>query len=511
MGAARRRYDLAMLLVLLLACAPQGSVPLGGKDAVDGEDSAAPPPPPTPMLALDGASAFDPRLSPAVELRVAQEHGDTVRAEVIDASGLVVRTLADGTTLPDALAWDGRDDAGNLLLNGDYTVSAALLDDGVEVATVDHPLALVRLGVTQGTLGGERISLLWHYAGGAGQYWESGVDGPTFALSSLDLEDGTARPVPAPWDDLYAPPETSTDTNLPAAYAFDAVPTLALTLGGDFASAGLELEIPGWTVDPTAVTPGAVVTFTRAGPLARSVGVVEEDLQLTWKTGDHVVATQSIPLRMYALYGPPTFDDPEIPHRPWVAVVDPLLRAIAGTEPDPAALTSATVEYVYRELDLAYDTRAGASAYTWYRSWNSYDDAVFDLTAFLDRRNGSIVNCSDCASILGAYMNMLGVSLAYAIILQNFDLNYIKAIGGDEFTHCPFGGRGCGFSYHAVTTPDDAATIYDATLALDGDDDPSSSPSTELLVQQIPGDEYLYRLVMDGSVGYYAIQKESIR
>ena len=64
--------------------------------------------------------------------------------------------------------------------------------------------------------------------------------------------------------------------------------------------------------------------------------------------------------------------------------------------------------------------------------------------------------------------------------------------------HCPFGKPwGCGFSYHAVTTLDDAATIWDATLALDGDKDPTSAPSTELMVHGIPGADYLYRLSPD--------------
>jgi hypothetical protein len=244
--------------------------------------------------------------------------------------------------------------------------------------------------------------------------------------------------------------------------------------------------------------------------LAASVGVVEETLTLRWSTPAGEFAQQALPLRLYALLGPPTFEQSGTPYQPWVAVIDPVLRAIQGVDGDDAAVTGAIVAYVFEDLGLAYDTRSGASAYVQY-GWGGWDDAMFDLTGFLRRRRGDIVNCTDCAAIVEAFANMIGAPLRYSIILQNFDLNYIEAIGGDEFTHCPFGGRGCGFNYHAVTTPDDDATIYDATLALDGDDNPSESPSTELLVQGIPGDEYLDRLVMDGRVEYAYTQQGDIQ
>lgn len=498
------------LLLLLLGCGPSAVTLGGGGPGPDDSGGLDSPDVPVPVLALDGPPALDPLLGGPATFTVDHAEGDAVRVEVRDAAGAVVRTLADGTGLVGAVSWDGRDEAGALVPVGPYTVSAALSAAGVELLTAEAEVTRVRVGVTEGTLGGARIPLIWHYAGGRGQYWSGGTTDATFRLAALD--DGvTATPIPTPWADTFTPPEDPVGQNLPAAYAWNAVPTLTLAVGGEAPGVDLSLAIPGWTTDDAAAAPGGTVTFTRDAPLADSVGVIEETLSLEWRADGEIVGTQAIPLRIYALLGPATFDSTEVPYQPWVAVIDPLLRAIGGTPPEAEAVTGAIVAYVYRDLELAYDTRSGASAYTWYQSWSSYDDAVFDLTAFLERRNGSIVNCSDCASIMDAHANMVGASLSYAIILQNFDLNYIKAIGGDDFTHCPFGGRGCGFSYHAVTTPDDAATIFDATLALDGDDDPSSSPSTELLVQSIPGEEYLDRLVMDGSASYHYVQKASIR
>jgi hypothetical protein len=53
-----------------------------------------------------------------------------------------------------------------------------------------------------------------------------------------------------------------------------------------------------------------------------------------------------------------------------------------------------------------------------------------------------------------------------------------------------------------VTTHDGAATIWDATLAIDGDGDPGSLPSTAVLVQHMTGEDYLEAIVMSGSPLY---------
>jgi hypothetical protein len=62
-----------------------------------------------------------------------------------------------------------------------------------------------------------------------------------------------------------------------------------------------------------------------------------------------------------------------------------------------------------------------------------------------------------------------------------------------------------------VTTDDGGLTIWDATLALDGDLDPRSAPSTELLVQTIDGEEYLERLVRNGFADYYYESRGTIQ
>lgn len=488
---------------LLLACVTTAPKLVGP----DGDPAVTDPPPPAYAVALTGPDALDPLLAPTLSTTLTQAEGDAVRVEILDGAGAVVATLADGTTLVETVTWDGLDSLGAALPLGDYTQRATLFAEGVEVAEAERPVHVVRVGLLDGTLGGpDRVALCFHRAGRPGAYFDAGADTTTFSVAAID--DGvTATPLPTPWEDLDAPPSDPVGTNLPAAYPYDARPTLTLTRAGDVAGAEVRVDIDGWTcADNGDVT----TTCTLDGSLAETVGVVETSLVARWSTPAGAFAEQAIPLRIYALYDLPAFEQSGLPYLPWVAVIDPLLRALQGTEPTQKAVADATVAYIFREQELAYDTRYGASAYVQY-DWNSYDNAVFDLTSFLARDNGSIINCTDCAAILQAFGNMIGLPLQYSIILENFDLNYIEAIGYDTFTHCPFGGRGCGFRYHAVTTMDADATIYDATLALDGDDDPSSSPFTELLVQGVEGDEYLDRLVMSGRADYNYTQQGSIQ
>jgi hypothetical protein len=515
------------MLFLLLACAddPNGNPP-GADDSGppvetgdDTGDSEPPPPPPVYTVGVDGPAVVDPMLAPA-PLSFVLTHSVTnggeqgfARVDVLDDAGAVVRTLADGSAWLDSVDWDGTDAKGEPVASGRYEVHLEELVADEPVAEASLAVDAVRVGVLAGTLGGkERIPLTWHYAGGRGMYWTDGVEAPTFLLADIDdLETGEPAAIPAPWSDTYAPPDDPMGQNMPCAFPWDAAPTLSLTLGGEIGKAAIDLTIEGWTLTEGTIAPGETVVFQKDGPLGKSLGVWEPTLQLAWSDLDgNPIGTRDLPLRVYLVLGPATFPEGGDEHQAWVAAIDPALRDIAGVEPTPQAVTSALVDYIFDDLGLYYDIEYGASAYNNYEGY--YTDAVFPMTGFLDRSRGDIVNCSDCAGILNAYANMLGADLFYAHIFSGFDLNYIAAIGYPEFTHCPFGEPwGCGFSYHAVTTLDDAATIWDATLALDGDKDPSSDPSKELRVHGVGGDEYLYRLSPDEDVYYDKIGQGTLK
>jgi hypothetical protein len=514
------------MLLFLLACAddPNGPGPNGTDDSSppvtdDTGDSDPPPPPPVYEVGVDGPAVIDPMLAPA-PLSFTFTHSVTNDGEegfasvaVEDETGALVRSLTDGSAWVDGVEWDGTDMNGLPVATGRYQIHLQELVDGTSVAEAFQPVDAVRVGVVAGTLGGkDRVALTWHDAGGPGMYWSGGVDEPTFLLNDIDdPKTGEPAVIPAPWSDTYTPPTDALGQNMPCAFAWDALPTLSLTLGGETGKAMLNLEIDGWTLSDGTIAAGETVVFQKDEPMATSLGVWEPTLALTWTDSvGNVVGTRDLPLRVYLVLGPAMFSEPGDEHQAWVAAVDPALRAIAGAEPTSPGVTSALVDWIFRDLGLFYDIEYGASAYTNYPE--GYSAPVFPMTAFLDRAHGDIVNCSDCAGILNAYANMLGVDLFYAHIFSGFDLNYIEAIGYPDFTHCPFGEPwGCGFSYHAVTTLDAATTIWDATLALDGDKDPTSDPSTELMVHGIPGDEYLERLSSDDDVYYDGIGHGTLR
>ena len=461
------------MLLWLAACQP-GKTGLGD----------APPAPPPPELT--GPAAIDPVRGEPQTWTVS---GTDAAVELRDPSGDVLGSFAAG----EAVTWDARDDAGEPVATGTYT----LAPEGGDPVDVE----VVRVGLVAGTLGGpDRVPLCWW----ASAYWDDAAEGPTFSVASYDLT------VAEPWSGVDEAPVDLAGVNLPAAFPFDAMPTLAVTLGGDAPAGLLTLELDGWDAGDADAVPNAAVTLTRTSPLSDGPGVVEETLAVRWMAGEDEVARQDVPIRVYATLGAATFEPAESPNIPWVAVLDPLLRELAGTAPTAEAVGGAIVDYVWSQEDLTYDTRYGASAYTAYRG-GGFDRAVLDLSGFLTRENGRVVNCTDSAAIVEAYGHMVGVDFSYVILTPEFDLNYILAIGGTDFTHCPFGSGGCGFSYHTMVTPDDSATIYDATLQLDGDADPGSTPHTALPVRGLTGDDYRDALVMAGRPNYRYAQKGRIR
>lgn len=527
------------LLLLVLACDPAqpkndptgdgggteptdggGTEPTdgGGTEPTDGGSTTEPPPVPS-LAAVTGPTVLDAlRGSPGTwTAEVADwSEGLTVDLVLYDATGVALTTLGDdlpvGSEALLDVAWDLRDADGVALPTGGYSLEWSLSDStGTVIDVLDAPFSVVRHGLLTGQFGGSgskddvRVALLWHRASGASSTWDDAAEELAFELDGILTGTGVdelATEVPAVWESLSTPPSGWTDTNLPQGYAYDSRPTLRLTLGselGDTAALPWTAEIEGWELVAGSVAEGTL-SFRKTEPLAEALGVVEGELTVSFGLEGEVISSQSVPYRFYALMGPATFDVPDAPHLAWVEAVDGALRGMDPAEPTDEAVLDSLIQWIFEDLSLRYDTRSGASYYMSYSGWSS---GRFSFGSFLARANGSTINCSDCSGIAGVYANMLGVPLNYSIILSNFQLNQIEAIGVGSFTNCPFGPTSCGFSYHAVTTNDDAASIWDATLALDGDDDPTSSPSTQLLVQDIDGDEYLERLVRSGTANYY--------
>jgi hypothetical protein len=112
----------------------------------------------------------------------------------------------------------------------------------------------------------------------------------------------------------------------------------------------------------------------------------------------------------------------------------------------------------------------------------------FNLTAFLERLHGGLgrgryVNCTDCATILSTFSNVLGCDLHQARMFGAlpFVLNPIRAIGtGTWLRACGWGA----FNYHEVAWKGAASAndeVYDACCEVDGDFNPTAPPQRPLL------------------------------
>lgn len=127
---------------------------------------------------------------------------------------------------------------------------------------------------------------------------------------------------------------------------------------------------------------------------------------------------------------------------------------------------------------IEYDCPGGGST--------RYAHPVFNATAFLDRLNGGFgngqyVNGTDCATIISTFANAVGCDLWQARMGYDFLLNPVRAIGSQTWqTACGWGG----FFYHEVAWSGDCDTgddVWDGSLHVDGDSDPTAAPHMPLL------------------------------
>jgi hypothetical protein len=171
--------------------------------------------------------------------------------------------------------------------------------------------------------------------------------------------------------------------------------------------------------------------------------------------------------------------DPSNTQLPWTEVMDYACQwAVLKTDLDSAAsAVTVRVNGLGPSL-IEYDCPGGGGTH--------YGG---NCTAFLDRLrggtgNGKYVNCSDCATIVSTFANILGCNLWQSQMGYGFELNPILAIGESAwYPGCPDWGFP-GFDYHEVAWKGaclETNRLFDACLCVDGDPDPTSAPHSPLL------------------------------
>ncbi len=553
-----RLFKLSVLAVLA-ACGGSSADPIPGPGAggttgkVDdtGNTGGVAAPPTTECratAAIASAPAADARARQAfpIQLAVGDEAGMKGPRPV---KLMLYKGGAEVATLLDAPRELGKVD---VLLNttvtadlatGAYTLTATVGCPAnatqARPAMASAPLHLVRLGVTAiDVRGGDgaRGELMYHAVDHVyrSSYPISSVVAATLVLPQgepeIDDAKGVLRAFAKPWDDLETPPVDGTGAvlekgaTLPVSLTVGTRPDVLVTIGKSArgpqgVTQPTGLDVPGAPAVRVAIAgayaqgvkEGATLAVRLKDSPVPSVNRVDHPLVIKFEARNDANEWVEIPgvdvnatLRLYGVLG--NTQGASVPNLPWVAVVDEATRAVGGKAADAAAVRAALVKHVYEGMGLSYDRASGASHYTAYSS--GYGSAGFRLARLLRRDNGTVINCSDCASILTTFSNMIGASLKYAIIGFDFPLNPILGIGATSFGS-PFNSGRLSFSYHAVTSRDAAATINDATLAVDGDADPKAAPQTKLLVQNLTGADYLSRLSpgTPTQVGYKYVDK----
>jgi hypothetical protein len=457
------------------------------------------------------------------------------RAELRRSGAMIRAVVGELTGTTCVVSWDGLGAGGARMTVGPVEVEGQVIDRlGAVLARAPDAIEVVRVGIERIELSGEegaRQPLLYRAMGGRRDGWfempvtyvpfQMRPDASESGASALELADGSARAIPAPHDGLLSPPlegsgSVEDDTyNVPTAWVAGARIDYTVTLSADLAGAegaGAPTRMEVRLVPPAGLTASGDATF-RDGAVVQLTGapvVAVDRYDLPHAFGfearrpggewQPMPGAFSVTLRMYGLAGTPVFARTSIPHRPWVDVVDSITRWVDGASMDQAGVGAAIVRGVYQESGLRYDTAAGASHYSDYlMGWSG---GVFEMQAFQERRYGSVINCSDAASIVSSYANMIGLDFRYRILTHRsstgFALNYLQGIGSPMFTFSPFDSGRNYFRYHAIVNSRDVRT-WDATLAVDGDGAPSASPFTQLLVQGLAPMAYLDALSPEAS------------
>lgn len=163
---------------------------------------------------------------------------------------------------------------------------------------------------------------------------------------------------------------------------------------------------------------------------------------------------------------------------PWTEVLEVACSWAVGARTLDAAATRVTQSvYNLGPTILQYDCQLGAT---------QYSSPRFNCSAFLNRLRGGVglglfVNCTDCATIVSTFANILGCDLWQSQMGNDFAVNPILAIGSSAWQPaCTWGG----FRYHEVAWKGGCTVndeVFDACLLVDGDADPTTPPQTPLL------------------------------
>ena len=266
-------------------------------------------------------------------------------------------------------------------------------------------------------------------------------------------------------------------------------------LGVNSIEARVEHHVKARTVSFTGGTSGFLTFDLINPPVAHGrVGIWDLDWPWEYRHGPHQPWRQfdTTRHRIYVVLDLPSGPWQQQPYAAansqlaWSDVLDYACHWARGAHAKDKAAAQVTKSVYNLGLGpnkiVTYDCPGGGSSH--------YSAGPFDCTQFIDRLhggtgNGIYVNCSDCASILSTFANVLGCDLWQSRMGYGFALNALLAIGSNVWQPaCGWSG----FSYHEVaweaacTANDD---VFDACLEVNGNNPPTNPPYAPLLPQDL--------------------------
>lgn len=505
-----------LLVGSMIGCAPaidkgesgeaQTTDDAGGDGAGGGSGTV-----PTPTITATNGQVIDPTLpGGALQLRIEVPGGAACDLEVeLWTSDGAAWPLWSGT-LPAgeqaAVGWDGQLDG---LFAGPQRMDLAALSDCGEAGRglALLPLAVVRLSPAELWIdaGDGAVPLSFHKADLATPR-EVPIDGAPYRLAGRQLDDATPQiprwthPQVPPWG-ADADPE-GVDHNLPIAVVAGSDLTLRASpategrSGGELLPEGVRVELTSpaqgpWTgsvdgpLDPAAATAGAEVrtlTWTWSACIDEGGGCAPAAVPGARQT-EHT---------LYRLVGPSGLRDGRAEgyasDRPFVATLAATAAAVEGAA-DAAGVMTGLRGYLYTDDWVIYDP--GVAAYSEYDgAYITWDSITSDLSAWLDRDAGLRLYCHSMSCLLSTLGNSWGADAQQLVLGVNFRTNQTRAAHAEDWLRWSFNS-------HSVATIDEGELIWDASVDLDGDGEPSSTPVEPVDVVEMPIEEYLWRLSGD--------------
>jgi hypothetical protein len=447
--------------------------------------------------------------------------------------GTIFSEEQTGSDLPRTFVWDGRLPSSGGSMGGNYidpgSYSVEVIAGASNLARVEAPLAIVRLGITeieaQPTSGNDEWQMVYFRKGTTYAFYATPAIHEYLnvarvgELADLDLDSGDPRPPSPLWTATDSPVLDNGQYdehgyNYPVCYLNGSRPTFEVTFGGSCVSntgtaTGVGYPVPGYQIrcvatDPTGVWQSPNRDIRPAGK-AVFVGsalvpgnLTREDRSITWTwqfrpTGQNewneIDGRLVTDHRFYMTVGVPLFatTDGTQYAGPWVETAEyahQWRRAYGSSKTGEAALVDIFMKgffgqngYLPTAIEgVCYDCPSmggdgGASHY--------YGGTSVQLSRLLNAHaNGKFVNCSDVASSTSTMLGMLGVQHVQMLRLGSMRLRAIWGIGTPDYTVDLWGNGNHGFSYHHIITRDGGDDVSDSCMWLDEDGDPDNLPGT---------------------------------